>query len=318
MAIIRAKGLTRINPPPVTGWRKMFHHPEETVAPVYDLTFSVDSDYTVVYGSDKDELTTMFRLLRGTLSPSVGTVTVFGQAPDSKQKRRIPFIGEVSERLAKELADDKPEDCFARCKAEGALPATEYLSRISSLSLLFGIETCLGQSFYRLTRNEQVRCMLIMALLRDSKFLMLDSPTEHSDPSERTELREFLKIHHAQQGTGIFLTSTRLEDTENAERVIVMDGGRIVFNDSGALFRKAVGNKKIVTLTLSEPPQLYGMPNARLIAQPSPLQMVLEVDLSRQSLRAFLEKLSKRLSITDIQAEELSFRQVVKKLNELR
>lgn len=318
MAIIKAKGLTRINPPPVTGWRKMFQHPAESAAPVYDLTFSADNDYTVVYGSDKEALTTLFRLIRGSLSPTVGTVTVFGQAPDAKQKRRTPLIGEISERLAKGLADDKPEDCFARCKAEGALPATEYLSRISSLSLLFGIETCLGQSFYRLTRNEQVRCMLIMALLRDSKFLMLDSPTEHADPSERTELREFLRIHHEQQGTGVFLTTTRLEDTENAERVMVLDDGRLVFDDTGIVFRRAVGRKKIVTLTLSEPPQLYGMPNARLIAQPSPLQMVLEVDLSRQTLRAFLDKLSKRLSIVEIQAEELSFRQVVKKLNELR
>lgn len=318
MAIIKAKGLTRINPPPVTGWRKIFRHSEEIVAPVYDLTFTVDGGYCVVYGSDQNELTTMFRLLRGSLSPSVGTVSVFGQAPDGKQKHRIPCIGEVSERLAKELADDKPEDCFARCKAEGALPATEYLSRISSLSLLFGIESCLGQPFYRLTYNEQVRCMLIMALLRDSKYLMMDAPTAHSDPTERTELREFLKIHHAQEGTGIFLTTTRLEDTENADRVMVLDEGRLVFHDTGTLFRKAVGNKKVVTLTLKEPPQLYGMPNARLIAQPSPLQMVLEVDLSRQSLRAFLDKLSKRLSIVDIQAEELSFRQVVKKLNELR
>lgn len=86
------------------------------------------------------------------------------------------------------------------------------------------------------------RLDLALALVHEPAVLFLDEPTTGLDPTSRLTLWDEIRTLNAENGTAVFLTTQYLEEADElAERVAIIDGGRIVEQGTPAELKKAVG-----------------------------------------------------------------------------
>jgi ABC-2 type transport system ATP-binding protein len=73
---------------------------------------------------------------------------------------------------------------------------------------------------------------IVRTLMHKPKVLFLDEPTSGLDPLSRKNLWEYLKDIRERENTTIFLTTHYLDEAEDADRVCVINHGKIVVNES--------------------------------------------------------------------------------------
>jgi ATP-binding cassette subfamily C protein CydD len=98
-------------------------------------------------------------------------------------------------------------------------------------SLPEGLDTMIGEQGTRLSGGESQRLSLARAFLKDAPVLMLDEPTSHTDPLLEASLRVTMK--RLTKGKTTIIIAHRLETIENADQILVLEGGTIVQSGTG-------------------------------------------------------------------------------------
>ena len=112
------------------------------------------------------------------------------------------------------------EDAIVAARRAGA---HEFLSRLPQ-----GYDTRMGLEFsggQELSLGQWQRLALARAFFRDGSFLILDEPTASLDPRAERDL--FAQIHSLAAGRSVLLISHRFSSTRSADRIYVLDEGRI-------------------------------------------------------------------------------------------
>ena len=91
------------------------------------------------------------------------------------------------------------------------------------------------------------RLELARGLLHHPRVLFLDEPTLGLDPQTRNRMWEYILELRRQEATTIFLTTHYMDEAENADRIAVIDYGKLIAMDTPAKLKRMVG-KDIVSL----------------------------------------------------------------------
>jgi ABC-2 type transport system ATP-binding protein len=91
------------------------------------------------------------------------------------------------------------------------------------------------------------RLELARGLLHHPRVLFLDEPTLGLDPQTRNRMWEYILELRRQQGTTIFLTTHYMDEADNADRIAVIDHGKLIAMDTPAKLKRMVG-KDIISL----------------------------------------------------------------------
>ena len=129
-----------------------------------------------------------------------------------------------------------------------------FTSRLHQLVERFALGPLLDQSANRLSLGQRMRCELAACLLHDPEVVFLDEPTIGLDLLARRRFRHLLVRLNDERATTIFLTSHDIADVEAvAQRVVVMNHGRVVHDDSVAAMRRTLLSTKLVEVGLAAP-----------------------------------------------------------------
>lgn len=94
-----------------------------------------------------------------------------------------------------------------------------------------------------------------MGLVHLPRVLFLDEPSTGLDPQNRVNLQELIRRLHAESGSTVVLTTHYLEEADAlADRVIVVDHGRVIADDSAARLKSGLGD--LVRLSYDAPTSL--------------------------------------------------------------
>jgi thiol reductant ABC exporter CydC subunit len=128
------------------------------------------------------------------------------------------FSGSIRSNLL--LADSDATDArmWAVLARAGAEPWVRQLPD--------GLDTWIGRQGGRLSGGERQRLALAVALLSDPSVLVLDEPTESLDPAAADAV--LADTVHATAGRTVLLVSHRLHGLEDLDKIVVLDGGRVV------------------------------------------------------------------------------------------
>lgn len=183
---------------------------------------------------------TLFRLLATLTPPQQGAVCVLGCDLAAEPQRVRPALGVVfqSPSLDKKLAVS--ENLAYQARIYG-LPRAERTARIAELLAQFDLSDRAGDAVETLSGGLRRRVELAKALLHRPRVLLLDEPSTGLDPGARHELWQRLQELRRNSGTTVLLTTHLLDEAEKADRVGILDRGRMVALDAPEALKRAVG-----------------------------------------------------------------------------
>ena len=241
--------------------------------------------------------TTTVEILEGFRRADAGTVRVLGLDPAREAERLRPHIGVMLQEPGLYPLLKPPElvRLFAAYHP-GSAAAEETLSRVG-----MDDPAVLRTPFRRLSRGERQRVSLAVALVGRPRLLFLDEPTAGLDPQARQRTDALITELRA-SGVTIVLTTHDLDQAERlADRVAIIDAGRIV-----ALGTPAELPGTADRLRFRAPP---GLPVAELsadlgvqVSEPVPGAYVIEAPVSPALLAAVGAALARR----EVLAREIS------------
>jgi multiple sugar transport system ATP-binding protein len=196
-------------------------------AAVYDLDLEVaDGEFVVVVGPSGCGKTTTLRMLAGFETPTKGIIRIGGkvvnQVPPKNRDLAMVFQNYA---LFPHMTIEKNLAFGMKIRRN---PKSTIKKEVEEIAGMLGISPLLGRKPGELSGGERQRVALGRALLRRPKVFLLDEPLSNLDAALRAQMRVELKRIHAQYPvTTIYVTHDQVEAMTMADRVALMQGGRL-------------------------------------------------------------------------------------------
>lgn len=217
---------------------RTFTSGKETVHAVKGIDLDVAAGELVAFlGPNGAGKSTTLRMLTSLLPPTSGTATVAGvdvTKDPAGVRARIGYIGQKdgaghNYRVGDELAMQ------ARFYGLGRSEADRRTRELLASLDLQGMEL---RKVSTLSGGQKRRLDIALGLVHEPALLFLDEPSTGMDPQNRAHLWEHILRLREERGTTIVLTTHYLEEADQmAERVVVIDHGRIIADDTAEVLK---------------------------------------------------------------------------------
>jgi ATP-binding cassette, subfamily B, bacterial len=209
-----------------------FHYPTRPDTPALsEISLEVRAgELVALVGPSGAGKTTIFQLLLRFYDPSQGTVRIDGvdvRAADPVDVRtRIALVSQDPVIFAASVAENvrygRPEATDAEVAAAcEAAYATEFISKLPQ-----AMATPLGERGAKLSGGQRQRIAIARAILANRSILLLDEATSNLDSESESAVQAALE--KAMQGRTTLVIAHRLATVQNADRIVVLEAGRIV------------------------------------------------------------------------------------------
>jgi len=194
--------------------------------------------------------TTTIQMLLGTLTPSSGSITYFGNNFKQHRIETLKKIGYASgyDKLPTRLTVAENLDIVGRMYG---ITYTARMQQIEKLLKFFGIWQMRDRQTGTLSAGQSTRVMLAKAFISNPEIVLFDEPTASLDPDVAHEVRKFILAECEQRDVSILITSHNMDEvTQLCDRVLVLKQGIIVANNTPEILAQST-SKVRVHLTIS-------------------------------------------------------------------
>ena len=240
-----------------------FSYPNAKKESLSGVMLSVEKgEYVVLCGKSGSGKTTLLRHLKSVLTPHgkrSGQILFCGVSIDEvNQQDQASKIGFVMQNPDDQIVTDKVwHELAFGLESLGCDQKTMRL-RVAEMASYFGIQGWFHRNVAELSGGQKQLLNLASIMAMQPEVLILDEPTSQLDPIAASDFLNTVRKINLELGTTILITEHRLEDIYHAaDRVIVMDSGKIVANDTP----RRVGE------------QLYAQNNEMFAALPTPVRV---------------------------------------------
>jgi ABC-2 type transport system ATP-binding protein len=231
------------------GLTKTFRAKGQEVAAVQGVDLSIDEGELVAFlGPNGAGKSTTVRMLTTLLPPTAGEAIVAGsdiRHDPAGVRRRIGYVGQGTSGGHTQRVRDE-------LHAQGAfygLGRRESRARAAELVESLELGQVANRQVQSLSGGQKRRVDIALGLIHRPELLFLDEPSTGLDPHSRANLWEHIVELRRETGTTIFLTTHYLDEADQlAERVMVMDHGRVIADDTAPALKQQLAGDR-VTLT---------------------------------------------------------------------
>jgi ABC-2 type transport system ATP-binding protein len=214
-----------------------------TVNAVDDISFAVaPGEFFVLLGPNGAGKTTTISILTTTLAPTSGQVLIAGRDVTREASAVRERVGIIFQNQSLDVNLTAEENVRLHAVLYGlysfapsfALMPRAYQTQIHALAAVLGIEQEIFKPIKTFSGGMKRKLEIIRSLIHRPQVLFLDEPTSGLDPASRRSLWEYLGHVRAEYQTTIFLTTHYLEEAEAADRICILNHGKVVTNDTPA------------------------------------------------------------------------------------
>jgi ABC-2 type transport system ATP-binding protein len=233
--MISARGLT-----------KTFQSKGQTVEAVRSVDLTVAAGELVAFlGPNGAGKSTTLRMLTTLLPPTAGEALVAGcdiRRDPAGVRRRIGYVGQGNSGGHTQRVRDE-------LHAQGAfygMPRRETRARAAELIESLELAAVADRAVQSLSGGQKRRLDIALGLIHRPELLFLDEPSTGLDPHSRANLWEHIVGLREQTGTTIFLTTHYLDEADQlAERVMVMDHGQVIADDTADALKHSLAGDRL-------------------------------------------------------------------------
>ena len=253
----------------------VFRHKTAAQNAIDGLSFAAVLGETIAFvGPSGSGKSTLVKLLTGLYRPNEGTVYIDEVPVDSLRFNRVRrqigivtqdpqlFSGTIRENLQLVKPDATEEEMLSALQKAAASKILERADK--------GLDTRLGEGGVRLSGGERQRVAIARALLRNPQLLIFDEATSALDSITEKDITAVVKQLSAERQTIIILIAHRLSTITHADRIYVLEKGKIVETGTHdelvrqlglyyAMWRQQVGERDPREFQNMENPQIAPM-----------------------------------------------------------
>jgi ABC-2 type transport system ATP-binding protein len=193
---------------------------------IADVSLSVPAgSITAFIGVNGAGKSTTLRCILGLLRPDAGTVRIIGEPPNNLARARLGFLPEERGLFAHERA----RDAIAFHGRLKGMSKQDALAAADRLLVRIGLKGREDARIGTLSKGNAQRVQVLCALVHEPKLLLLDEPLSGLDPVAQAELLALLAAFKAKGGGVLFSTHSMAAAESICDRVVMLAGGRSVF-----------------------------------------------------------------------------------------
>ena len=258
---------------------------------------------------------TVIKMMTGILVPTSGEIKALGFVPFEEREKYVKHIGVVFGQKTQLWWDIPPIDAFYLLKDIYQIPEKDFKQRLNYMITLLNLKDISKTPVRNLSLGERMRCELIAALLHNPEIVFLDEPTIGLDVVAKEKIRDFIKEINKKYRTTFIVTTHDMNDIEElCKRVIIIDKGKLVYDGLLEKLRKKYLKNKIVNVVLEVPYRKKFVMSGTKTKKVDDYTISIRVDLGKQKLSHVIQKLLDHYLIVDINIEEISVEEVIKKI----
>ena len=191
-----------------------------------------EGSFTAVLGHNGSGKSTLAKHLNAILLPSGGTVYVGGM--DTREEDKLFSIRETAGMVFQNpdnqiVATVVEEDVAFACENMG-LPPSEIRQRVDAALAAVGMTEFARHAPHLLSGGQKQRVAIAGVLAMRPRVIVMDEPTAMLDPSGRAEVMAAVSRLNKETGMTVVLITHHMDEAAQADRVIVMQGGKVALD----------------------------------------------------------------------------------------
>ena len=294
--------------------KSIFKPRYKVINAVKDISFEVEKGEMIAFiGPNGAGKSTTIKMLTSILYPDKGEIKILDLDPTKQRKALSYEIGTVFGQKEQLWTHLTPYDNFKFFGAIYDLPDSVTEKRITELEELFELSDFINTPVRNLSLGQRIRCEIVASLIHKPKILFLDEPTIGLDPVVKENIRSLIKRMNKEYQTTIFLTSHDVGDIEKlCKRVIIINNGSIVLDDTMDNLKYHYLNKKIVEAKMKEKVNLDDEDGITILKDKG-YNLKLEVDTTKKSVADAIKLLNPD-NIIDINISNVPLEDIIRNI----
>ena len=206
-------------------------------AALEDVTLSVEKgSFVVVLGHNGSGKSTLAKQMNAVLLPCGGTVYVDGM--DTKQEALLLEIrrrvGMVFQNPDNQIVANVVEEDVAFAPENLGIPTEEIRRRVDDALAAVGMSEFTRHAPHLLSGGQKQRVAIAGVIAMAPECVVLDEATAMLDPSGRREVLSAIRALNRERGITVVLITHHMDEALNADRLIVMNDGRLAMDGTPA------------------------------------------------------------------------------------
>ncbi len=307
---------TKVSEPGLRGGLKNIFNPKyKLIKAVNNISFDVREGELVSFiGPNGAGKSTTLKMLSGILHPDSGTIKVNNLNPQKEPQKLSYKIGTIFGQKPQLWFHLPPIDSFNLFSKIYDLDQKEFKKRLEYLIDRFEIGEYINQPVRKLSLGQRMRCEFVLSLIHNPKILFLDEPTIGMDIIVKKNIRELIKKINDEEKVTVILTSHDMGDIESiADRVIVINHGTIVYDDSFDNLKKNYVKKKIIKMVTENEIKKINTKEIKIIEK-TKYSIEFEINTKKLSIHTVIDYLVKENKVKDISIKEPPIEEIIEEI----
>ncbi|WP_303823419.1 ATP-binding cassette domain-containing protein [Ruminococcus flavefaciens] len=302
--------------------KDLFSRDYKTVRAVDNISMNIQQGEIVGYlGPNGAGKSTTIKMMTGVLEPTSGEILVGGNVPYENRTKNAQEIGVVFGQRSQLWWALPLVESFKILKDIYQIPDEKYESILKLYRSLVDIEPLLHKPVRQMSLGQRTLSDILAAFLHDPKIVFLDEPTIGLDVAMKARIRTLIHALNKERNTTVILTTHDMGDVDAlCKRIVIIDKGKMLYDNDIEHLKGFFGSYRTLKIRidgdLKEQAELIQkeLPEFSVSADDEWISVL--VDEEKAKVMDVLGKLQHSFNIKDMQLEEISTEEVIKKIYE--
>ncbi|MBQ9696781.1 MAG: ATP-binding cassette domain-containing protein [Oscillospiraceae bacterium] len=300
----------------------LFSRDYKIVRAVDNISMQVQQGEIVGYlGPNGAGKSTTIKMMTGVLEPTSGEILVSGNVPYENRTRNAQQIGVVFGQRSQLWWALPLIESYRLLKEISCIPDADYTHMLELYRSLVELEPLLHKPVRQMSLGQRTLSDILAAFLHNPKIVFLDEPTIGLDVSMKAKIRTLIQALNQEKHTTVILTTHDMGDVDAlCKRVVIIDKGKMLYDNDMEHLKGFFGSYRTLKLRTDgdHAAQAAAMqkmlPELKVSADTEWISVL--VDESRAHVIDVLALLQKQYTIRDMQLQEISTEEIIKKIYE--